>query len=73
MKKGGKIHTENEGWVVIALRNSDKPRAGRSGDRIPMGAKFSAPFQAGSAARPASCTMGNGSLPGTVALNSHSF
>jgi hypothetical protein len=64
MKKGEKIHTENEGWVVIALRNSDKPWAGRSGDRISVGAKFTAPLQAGRAAQPASGTMGNGSFPG---------
>jgi hypothetical protein len=30
----------------------------------PGGAKFSAPFQTGPGAHPASCTMGNGSFPG---------
>jgi hypothetical protein len=38
--------------------------AGRSGDRIPVGARFSAPIQTGPGAHPASCKMGNGSLPG---------
>jgi hypothetical protein len=38
--------------------------AGRSGDRIPVGAKFSAPFQTGPGAYPASCTMGTGLFPG---------
>jgi hypothetical protein len=39
-------------------------RAGRSGDRIPEGARFSAPVQIGPGAHPASCTMGTRSLPG---------
>jgi len=43
---------------------SDWPRAGRSGDRIPVGVRFSAPVQTGHGAHPASCTMGTGSLPG---------
>ena len=38
-------------------------RAGRSRDRIPVGAKISAPIQTGPAAQPASCTMGTGSFP----------
>ena len=38
--------------------------AGRSGDRIPVGARFSAPVQTGPGAHPASCTMGTGSFPG---------
>jgi len=37
---------------------------GRSGDRIPVGARFSAPVQTGPGAHPASSTMGNGSFPG---------
>jgi hypothetical protein len=37
---------------------------GRSGDRIPVGAKFFAHVQTGPGAHPASCTMGNGSFPG---------
>jgi hypothetical protein len=39
-------------------------RAGRSGDRIPVGVRFSAPVQTGPGAHPASCTMGTGSFPG---------
>ena len=39
-------------------------RAGRSGDRIPVEARFSAPVEAGPGALPASCTMGTGSFPG---------
>jgi hypothetical protein len=40
-------------------------RAGRSGDRIPVGgARFSTPVQTGPGAHPASCTMGTGSFPG---------
>ena len=38
-------------------------RAGRSGDRIPVGARFSAPVQSGPGAHPASCTMGTESFP----------
>ena len=45
-------------------RYSDSLRAGRSGDRIPVEARFSAPVQTGPGAHPASCTMGTGSLPG---------
>jgi hypothetical protein len=39
-------------------------RAWRSGDRIPVGARFSSPVQTGTGAHPASCTMGTGSFPG---------
>ena len=39
-------------------------RAGRSGDRIPVGARFSVPVQTGPGAHPASCIVGTGSLPG---------
>jgi hypothetical protein len=38
--------------------------AGRFGDRIPVGARFSAPVQTDPGAHPASCTMGNRSFPG---------
>ena len=43
---------------------SDWLRAGRSGDGIPAGAKFSAPVQTGPGAQPASCAMGTGFFPG---------
>ena len=51
-------------------------RAGRSGDRIPVGARFFAPVQTGAGAHPTSCTMGTGSFPGiksgrSVTLTSH--
>ena len=39
-------------------------RAGRSGDRIPVGARYSAPVQIGPEAHPASYTMGTGSFSG---------
>jgi len=39
-------------------------RAGRSGDLIPVGVRFSAPVQTGPGAHPASCSMGTGSFPG---------
>ena len=45
-------------------RYSDSLRAGRSGDRIPVGERFSAPVQIGPGAHPASYTMSTGSLPG---------
>jgi hypothetical protein len=39
-------------------------RAGRSGNRIPVGARFFAHVQTGPEAHPASYTMGTGSFPG---------
>ena len=39
-------------------------RDGRSGDRVPMGERFSAPVHTGPGAHPVSCTMGTGSFPG---------
>ena len=38
--------------------------AGRSGDRITVVARFSAPVQTSPVSHPASCTMGTGSFPG---------
>ena len=43
---------------------SDWLWAGRSGDRIPVGARFSTPVQTSPGAHPASCTMGTGSFLG---------
>ena len=45
-------------------RYSDLIRAGRSGDRILVGAKFSAPVQTSPGAHPASYTTGTGSFTG---------
>ena len=42
--------------------NSDSLRAGRSADRIPVEARFSAPVLTCPQAHPASCTMNTGSL-----------
>jgi len=41
----------------------DALRTGRTGDRFPVGAGFSAPVQTGSEAHQASCTMVTGSFP----------
>ena len=53
-------------------------RAGRSGDRIPVGARFSARVQTDPGAHPASYTMGTGSFSGVksgqvVTLTRHPF
>jgi hypothetical protein len=45
-------------------RYSDSLLAGRSGDRIPVGARFSANVLNGPRAHPVSCTMGTGCFPG---------
>jgi len=47
---------------------SDSLRAGQSRDRIPMGARFSAPAQTGPEAHPTSYTVGTGSFPGLKRL-----
>ena len=57
-------------------RYSDLLRTGRSGDRIPVEAKFSAPVQTGPGAHTPSSTMSTGSFPGVkssrgVTLTSH--
>ena len=51
-------------WAGQRSRYSDWLRAGRSGDRIPVESRFSAPVQTGPGAHPTSCTMGTGSFPG---------
>ena len=50
--------------IMVGYRLQNWLRAGRSGDRIPVGARFSAPVQTGPEAHPASCTMVSGSFPG---------
>jgi hypothetical protein len=50
--------------TTIKAGHSDSLRAGRSGDRIPAGAGFSAPVQTGPGAHLASYTMGTGSFLG---------
>ena len=50
--------------VCVCGPGSDWLRAGRSGDRIAVGARFSAPVQTDPGAHPTSCTMGTGSFPG---------
>jgi hypothetical protein len=49
------------GWLS---RYSDWLRAGRSGDQIPVGARFFAPVQTGPGAHPTSCTIVTGSFSG---------
>ena len=41
-------------------------RAGRSGDRFPVWARFSTPIQTGPGAHPASCAIGTGYFPGVT-------
>jgi hypothetical protein len=50
--------------MVHWLYTSDSLQAGRSGNQIPVGARFSAPIQTVPGAYPASCTMGTRSFPG---------
>ena len=53
---------------TLDAMDSDSLRAGRSGDRIPVGAKSSATVLTGFEAHPVSYTMCTGSLPGVNRL-----
>ena len=64
-----KFNNENSLGLLLLCRkivqfNIDSIRAGRSGVRIPVAARFSAPVQTGPAGQPSSYTMGTGSFPG---------
>jgi hypothetical protein len=50
--------------VLKLSRYGDWRRAGRSGDGIPVGARFSAPVQTDPGSNTAFCTMGTGSFLG---------
>ena len=65
-------------WAGDLSRYSHWLRAGRSGDRMPVGTRFSAPVQTGPGAHPASCTTGTGYFQGVnsgrgVTLTPHPF
>ena len=51
-------------WAGLLSRYSDSLRAGRSGDRIPVEARCSAPVQTGPEVHPDSYKIGTGSFPG---------
>jgi hypothetical protein len=51
-------------WRGMLSGYNDSLWAGRSGDRIPIGTRFSAHVPTGPEAHPASNTMGTGSFPG---------
>ena len=57
------LHLRSSRKPGLRSRYSDSLRAGRSGDRIPVGSRFSAPVQTGSEAHLAPYTMGTGSFP----------
>jgi hypothetical protein len=50
--------------IIFIYNKGNWLRAERSGDRIPVGARFFAHVQTGPGAHPASFTMGTGSIPG---------
>jgi len=51
-------------WAGSSVGIATELRAGRSGYRIPVGVRFSAPVLTGPGAQTASCTMGTESFPG---------
>jgi len=65
-------------WAGYRSRYNDWLRARRSGDRIPVAVRFSAPVQTCPVTHPASCTMGTASFLGVksgrgVTLTSHTL
>ena len=58
------IHSIKLGGPGSSVGIATELWAGRSGDRIPVGARFSSPLQTGPGAYPASCTMGTGCFLG---------
>jgi hypothetical protein len=54
------FHISRAGYLS---RYSEWLRAGRSGDRIPVGTRFAVPIQSGPGAHPASCTISTRSFP----------
>jgi hypothetical protein len=57
-----RLHVVVEGPVAQSVERLSYG-AGRSGDRILVGVRFSAPVQTGPGAHPASCTMDTGAFP----------
>jgi len=57
-------HCYSKVWAGYRSRYSDWLRDGRSGDRIPVGERFSAPVQIGPGIHPAFCTIGTGAFLG---------
>ena len=64
-------HVEDIKKLKISSWYRDSLRAGRSGDRIPVQARFSAPVQTGRGAHPPSYTMGTRSLTPGVKQSLH--
>jgi hypothetical protein len=59
-----KCHEGSESGSSVGI--ATELRAGGYGDRIPVGARFSAPVQTGPGAYPTFYTMGTGSFPSVM-------